>query len=149
MFHNIVVGTDGSATAGLAVRHAAALAKMCGARLHLVRATSSSAMLQAMSADAAAAMTVDVTGVAVIQAEEVAVQLRLTAADLVRQGLEVETYGGTGDAARLIVDVATAQGADLIVVGNKGMAGARRLLGSVPNKIAHSAPCNVLIVYTR
>ena len=39
--------------------------------------------------------------------------------------------------------------ADLIVVGNKGMTGAKRfLLGSVPNKVSHHAPCSVLIIRT-
>ena len=39
--------------------------------------------------------------------------------------------------------------ADLIVVGNQGMTGARRfLLGSVPNRVAHHTPCDVLIVKT-
>jgi nucleotide-binding universal stress UspA family protein len=45
--------------------------------------------------------------------------------------------------------VAEETGADLIVVGNKGMTGAERfLLGSVPNKVSHHAPCSVLIVRT-
>ena len=52
-----------------------------------------------------------------------------------------------GDAADAILDVAEEQGSDLIVVGNKGMTGATRfLLGSVPNKVSHHAPCSVLIV---
>src|SRR5258708_5498195 len=51
--------------------------------------------------------------------------------------------------AAAILDVAEEKGADLIVVGNKGMTGARRfLLGSVPNKVSHHAPCNVMIVRT-
>ena len=54
-----------------------------------------------------------------------------------------------GDAADAILDVAEEQAADLIVVGNKGMTGAKRfLLGSVPNKVSHHAPCSVLIVRT-
>ena len=37
----------------------------------------------------------------------------------------------------------------MIVVGNKGMQGSRRfLLGSVPDKVSHHAPCSVLIVRT-
>jgi nucleotide-binding universal stress UspA family protein len=44
--------------------------------------------------------------------------------------------------------VATRVDADLVIVGNKGMRGARRVLGSVPNSIAHKAPCAVLIVDT-
>jgi nucleotide-binding universal stress UspA family protein len=39
-------------------------------------------------------------------------------------------------------------GAELIVVGSQGMSGAKRLLGSVPNKVSHEARCNVLIVST-
>ena len=35
------------------------------------------------------------------------------------------------------------------MVGNQGMTGAKRfLLGSVPNRIAHHSPCDVLIVKT-
>jgi nucleotide-binding universal stress UspA family protein len=60
---------------------------------------------------------------------------------------QVETFARVGDAADAILDVAEEQGADLIVVGNKGMTGATRfLLGSVPNKVSHHAPCSVLIV---
>ena len=48
----------------------------------------------------------------------------------------------------LIADAAEVE-ADLIVVGNKGMTGVRRVLGSVPNSVAHSAPCSVLIAFTK
>ncbi len=62
---------------------------------------------------------------------------------------EVETFARQGDAADAILDVAEEQRTDLIVVGNKGMTGAKRfLLGSVPNKVSHHAPCSVLIVRT-
>jgi len=54
-----------------------------------------------------------------------------------------------GDAADAILDIAEEQRSELIVVGNKGMTGAKRfLLGSVPNKVSHHAPCSVLIVRT-
>jgi nucleotide-binding universal stress UspA family protein len=62
---------------------------------------------------------------------------------------DVETYARQGDAADAILDVAEERRTDLIVIGNKGMTGAKRfLLGSVPNKISHHAPCSVLIVRT-
>ncbi len=66
------------------------------------------------------------------------------------EGVEsVETFARVGDAADAILDIAEEQKADLIVVGNKGMTGATRfLLGSVPNKVSHHAPCSVLIVRT-
>jgi nucleotide-binding universal stress UspA family protein len=64
-------------------------------------------------------------------------------------GVDANTYARQGDPADVIVDVAEEQGADLIMVGNKGMTGAKRfLLGSVPDKISHHAPCSVLIVQT-
>ena len=54
-----------------------------------------------------------------------------------------------GEPADAILDVAEEINADLIVVGNKGMTGARRfLLGSVPNKVSHHAPSSVIIVRT-
>ena len=66
-----------------------------------------------------------------------------------RPGVEVETYARQGDPADAILDVAEERDADLIVVGNKGMTGAKRfLLGSVPNKVSHHAPCSVLIIRT-
>ena len=51
--------------------------------------------------------------------------------------------------ADAILDVAEERKADLIIVGNKGMTGAKRfLLGSVPNKVSHHAPCSVMIIRT-
>jgi nucleotide-binding universal stress UspA family protein len=52
----------------------------------------------------------------------------------------------TADPGEAIVAVAEQVGADLIVVGNKGMH--RRVLGSTPNTVSHRAPCDVLIVQT-
>ena len=64
-------------------------------------------------------------------------------------GLQVRTFARQGDPADAILDVAEEQHADLIVVGNKGMTGAKRfLLGSVPNRVSHHAPCSVLIIRT-
>jgi len=62
---------------------------------------------------------------------------------------QVECFARQGDAADAILDVAEEQRVELIIVGNKGMTGATRfLLGSVPNKVSHHAPCSVLIVRT-
>jgi nucleotide-binding universal stress UspA family protein len=61
----------------------------------------------------------------------------------------VDVYARQGDPADAILDVAEELKADLIIVGNKGMTGAKRfLLGSVPNKVSHHAPCSVLIIRT-
>jgi nucleotide-binding universal stress UspA family protein len=69
-------------------------------------------------------------------------------AGISKEGVEAKYYPAAGDAAEAIVRVADQIGADLIVVGNKGMKGVRRVLGSVPNSVAHHANCSVLIVDT-
>ncbi len=54
-----------------------------------------------------------------------------------------------GNPADAVLDVAEEENVDLIVVGNKGMTGARRyFLGSVPNTVSHNTGRNVLIVKT-
>ena len=65
-----------------------------------------------------------------------------------RPGLTVETHTPVGDAADALCSVAETVSADLIVVGNKRMQGAARILGSVPNRVAHKAACSVLITRT-
>ena len=72
------------------------------------------------------------------------------AAAMVRAaGVTVDVYARRGDAADAILDVAEERGADLIIVGNRGTTGPSRfLLGSVPDKISHHAPCAVMIIRT-
>jgi nucleotide-binding universal stress UspA family protein len=63
--------------------------------------------------------------------------------------LDVTTKAVPGPPAEALLDVAEQIGAGLIVVGNMGMTGTKRfLIGSVPNRISHHAPCDVLIVKT-
>ena len=63
-------------------------------------------------------------------------------------GVEASTHTVTGDPADALLDVANKLDASLIVVGSRGMHGMKRVLGSVPNKVSHSAQCSVLIVST-
>ena len=148
MYGSIVVGTDGSETAKEAVRQAAELAKAVGADVLLVSAYEpvSESRLRHERAEVPEDVSwmvnprEDVQGVLDGEAE------RIKAGGV--KG-EVLTFAREGDPADAILDVAEEKGADLIVVGNKGMTGARRfLLGSVPNKVSHHAPCNVMIVRT-
>ena len=144
MFSVIVVGTDGSPTADAAVSGAAEIARITGARIELVGGFKQSHSFAAgMGVDTYPAnLADDARTVANDCVEEAATRLRAG-------GLEVETHCVGGDAANAIVDVAEMTNADLIVVGNKGMTGGRRfMLGSVPNKVSHHAPCSVMIVRT-
>ena len=65
---------------------------------------------------------------------------------LASAGVDAEAHVCSGDPAQALISVAADQDADMIVVGNRGMNGARRVLGSVPNKVSHNAKCGVLIV---
>jgi len=146
MFRSIVVGTDGSGTARQAVREAIELAAALGAAIELVSAYEPVAG-QRLREEAREAPREEQW---MINArEDVEATLREAAEEAEAAGVAVRTYAREGDAADAILDVAEERGADLIVVGNKGMTGAKRfLLGSVPNKVSHHAPCSVLIIRT-
>jgi nucleotide-binding universal stress UspA family protein len=146
MFKSIVVGTDGSDTATQAVRQAVDLARTLDAKIELVSAYEPvpAQRLREERRDAPE----DVQW-AINPREDVDITLQ-SAAEVARAaGVPVDVYPRQGDPADAILDVAEEQEADLIVVGNKGMTGAKRfLLGSVPNKVSHHAPCSVLIIRT-
>ena len=146
MFGSIVVGTDGSDTAKEAVRQATEMAQSLGASIHLVSAFEpvSNQRLREERRDAPEDVQWSVN-----PREDVEATLREALEEIEEAGVSVETYSREGDPADAILDVAEERGADLIVVGNKGMTGAKRfLLGSVPNKVSHHAPCSVMIIRT-
>jgi len=146
MFRSIVVGTDGSDTARQAVREAVELAKQVGATVDVVSAYApvSNQRLREESRQAPEDLQWMVN-----PREDVDATLREAAEEVGDSGVQVRTFAREGDPADAILDVAEEHGADLVVVGNKGMTGAKRfLLGSVPNKVSHHAPCSVLIVRT-
>jgi nucleotide-binding universal stress UspA family protein len=146
VFTRIVVGTDGSETAGEAVRQAVDLAKLTGAELSIVSAYSPVSERRVRDTQEAAPADVQYE---LGPREDVNLVLDAAAAAARKEGIEVQTHPVEGDPAEGILTVAEDTKADLIVVGNKGMTGARRfLLGSVPNNVSHHAPCSVIIVRT-
>ena len=146
MFGSIVVGTDGSETANEAVRQATDLAKAVGARINLVSAFEPVGNQRLREERT---QVPDDMQWMVNEREDVDATLRKAAETIGEIGVEVETFARQGDPADAILDVAEEQNADLIIVGNKGMSGAKRfLLGSVPNKVSHHAPCSVMIIRT-
>jgi nucleotide-binding universal stress UspA family protein len=146
VFRSIVVGTDGSETASRAVEAAVQLAQLSGATLELVSAYEpvSGQRLR----EEARQVPPDLQWM-INRRADVDATLQQAAERARDAGVAAQTYAREGDPADAILDVAEELGADLIVVGNKGMTGAKRfLLGSVPNKVSHHAPCAVMIIRT-
>jgi nucleotide-binding universal stress UspA family protein len=139
----IVVGTDGSETAKRAVDEASRLAKAFDAELHIVSAYKPLTGAHVSGAPEGAARVWQP-----LPDSRVEAILAEAAASARFRDVKYKTHMSAEDPADALIDVAKRVHADLIVVGNRGMQGARRVLGSVPNKITHHAPCNVLIVST-
>jgi len=140
VYESIVVGVDGSASAASAFKQAAELAERFGAHLHIVSAyTPLQVSNRSLPAEFAGSVRSDSKVEALLS--------DLSSRARVRK-IEVSCHARTGDPADAIVEVAEEEKVDLIIVGNKGMKGARRVLGSVPNSVAHKAPCSTLIVQT-
>ena len=136
----IVVGSDGTDRSGAAVEIAAELAEGMGAALHLV------------TAYAVPVATMGYEGMAAVNYTEseksLEDALEAQAARLRTRGIEVKVHAKPGAASDVLCHVAGELGADVIVVGNRRMKGSGRLLGSVPNRVAHHAPCSVFIAHT-
>jgi nucleotide-binding universal stress UspA family protein len=146
MFKSIVVGTDGSDTANQAVRQAVELALAVGGSIDLVSAY---APVPAQRLSEERRQAPEDLQWAITPREDVDATLAGAAEIAQQAGVPVEVFPRQGDPADAILDVAEERDADLIIVGNKGMTGAKRfLLGSVPNKVSHHAPCSVLIIRT-
>ena len=149
MYKQIVVGTDGSAGANIAVDTAIELARLTGATLHVVLAHDVTTAY-ALASVPGVAMPVD----AINESNDAmrADAQKVTGEVIERAGkagVEAQAHCVPGDAADALLRVAEDTGCDLVVVGNRGMTGVRRfVLGSVPNKLSHHCPSSLLIVDT-
>jgi nucleotide-binding universal stress UspA family protein len=140
MVSTVAVGVDGSRTAGEAVKLAAELARRFEAQLVLL-----SAYRHADGAAASGAGDEELqwaTSPAARQRETLA----RTEERLRQDGVRCSTLAAEGDPADVLLRLAEQCAADILVLGSKGME--RRVLGSVPNTVAHKAGCSVLIVKT-
>jgi nucleotide-binding universal stress UspA family protein len=143
MIKMVAVGTDGSETAQVAVDFAMDMAEKYGAKLLIASAYKpvSESKLRREQTDAPADIQWSIN-----PSEEVDATLRKVEEAAGERGIAYASEARNGDPADVLVDIAGDHGADVIVVGNKGMQ--RKLLGSVPNSVAHNAPCSVYIVKT-
>ena len=141
MSESIVVGTDGSDSAKVAVREAVRLAKALGAELHIVSAYRPLRGAHVTGDTAHEFQT--------LPDSQVESTLSEAAASARTESVSVSTHAVEREPVDAILDVVEKVSADYLVVGSKGMHGARRLsLGNVPNQISHRARCNVVIVAT-
>src|SRR4051794_22814770 len=143
MIQTVAVGTDGSDTASKAVEFALDIAEKFGAKV--VVASSYHPVgedrLRKEQRDAP-----DDIQWSINPTEDVDTALRGVEEKARSRGLEVASEARQGDPADVLCEIAEEHGADLLIVGNKGMQ--RRVLGSVPNSVSHKAPCSVVIVKT-
>lgn len=147
MSGSILVGTDGSSAAAAAVQRAVQLADAFGSRLLIVSAYAPG---PTTAGPTAADDSATESRWAITARDETLELLRDAERGARERGIdEVETFARVGDGADAILDIAEEQRCELIVVGHTGLTGATRfLLGSVPSKVSHHAPCSVLIVRT-
>jgi nucleotide-binding universal stress UspA family protein len=129
----ILVGTDTSAAADLAVEDAARLARDRGADLLVLYVRAESDVRTVVDPDRAA---------------DPRAHLSRLAGRF--PGVRTTTRLEDGDPAARICDVAEEVRAEAIVLGNRGTRGSRwRVRESVPNLVLRHAPCSVFIVDTR
>jgi nucleotide-binding universal stress UspA family protein len=140
MSESIVVGTDGSGTAERAVDEAIRLAKALGFEIHLVSAYKPIRGAKVVGG----ATEVSAPGPDTL----VDSTLDQAAARVRSAGVDVDIHAVEAEPADALLKVAGDVDASMIVVGSRGMHGAKRVLGSVPNTVSHHAGCNVLIVST-
>jgi nucleotide-binding universal stress UspA family protein len=143
MLSVIAVGTDGSETAAKAVDFAIDMAERYGSRL--VVASSYTPVPEDRLAKEQADAPQDIQW-SINPMEDVNAALREAEEKAKERGVKTVAEARQGDPADVLCSIAEQHGADVLVVGNKGMH--RRILGSVPNTVSHKAPCSVMIVKT-
>jgi len=148
MYRNIVVGTDGSQPALDAVHRAGELAKLAGAdSVHVVAACTPISVVELeeieSSLPAEFHSLINPHVAAVDRFEEARTALLGT-------GVDVVEHERNGDPSSAILDTADEVGADLIVVGARGLGALQRFIrGSVSTRVAHHSKCDVLVVEHR
>jgi nucleotide-binding universal stress UspA family protein len=143
MVRTVAVGTDGSGTADKAVEFAIDMAARYEARIVFISAyvPKRESKLERERAEAPEDLQWQIN-----PAEDIDATLRDCEERAEERGLRWASEAREGDPARILVELAGSNDADVLVIGNKGMQ--RKLLGSVPNSVSHNAPCSVVIVKT-
>jgi nucleotide-binding universal stress UspA family protein len=138
----IIVGTDGSERASIALHKALELAKATGGTLHVAHGVDG----------AVGGGFADTVG-AQVQVDQLTADTERIKSEVhgiaKSHGVEIEYHNPSAEhAADALIALAKEVDADIIVIGNRGKTGVNRILGSVPHKVSHHSPCSVLIVNT-
>ncbi len=143
MLTTVAVGTDGSETADRAVDFAIDMAQRYDAGLVVASCYRpvSEARVKEEQKDAPQEIMWSIN-----PTENVEATLRSAEEKAKALGLKTVSDARMGDPADVLCEIAEEHGADVLIVGNRGMH--RRVLGSVPNTVSHRAPCSVVIVKT-
>ena len=161
-YGSVLVGTDGSPTANLAVKKVSSLANKLGIRPVVVCAyepLSEQEMkqlrgdpedpVQQWNAPKVAQGTPDEFRWRIADAVQAQDILDRAGQIATVEGVDADLRAIEGHAAEVLLSVAESDGVDLIAVGSVGMTGTKRfMLGNVPNRISHHAPTDVLILHT-
>jgi nucleotide-binding universal stress UspA family protein len=143
MIGTVAIGTDGSETAAKAVDFAMDMAERYEAKLLVISSYTPvpEDKLRKEQADAPQEVVWSINPMQDVEAIVRDVEERAR-----ERGIQTLSEARQGDPADVLCEIAGEQGADLLVVGSRGMH--RRIMGSVPNTVSHKAPCSVLIVKT-
>ena len=139
MFDVVLVGADDSKTARRAVEAAVGLAEISKGQLHIVCAVERHPHVDESLPDEFKHLEEDGGIDALLQSLSFIAKER---------GIEAVLHSGRGNPDDVIIKKAEEVLADIVVVGNRGMKGVRRVLGSVPNSVVHHAHCSVMVVDT-
>ena len=143
MYERILVPTDGSAGVERAVEEAAELAAVHGAEVHSVYVLNTANF-------ASLPMETSWEGVSDMLRQDGEEALERVRTLLESYEVPVRTHLIEGSPAREIVDFATEEDCDLIVMGTHGRGGIDRLLlGSVAERVVRGSPIPVLTVRVR
>ena len=137
--NEIIVGVDGSATARMAAVAAAEMATNYNSPLHIVMSMTRNTS-QEVQGGGSERWHVDSIGVAEDLIRQLASELKTTS--------PITHAVVLSDPASALCEEASRLDASIIVVGNKRVQGAARVLGSIAGDVAKRAPCNVFIVHT-
>jgi nucleotide-binding universal stress UspA family protein len=143
MISTVAVGTDGSETAGIAVAAALELAERFGATLVVLSAYTGQPAASSVPRLSGGASNLEWASNDAQQAESILADIQERADG---RGVQIKSDLAQGDPGEVLVQLAEKHGADVLVVGSKGMH--RRVLGSVPNTVTHKAACTVYVVKT-